>query len=48
MIGKRLEKKIVESTAGPGAYDIEKADSLTRTKTTNVTMGTSVSRAQVY
>ena len=39
-IGERRETR-VSTTAGPGAYSPERADSLTRTKTTNINMGTS-------
>ena len=40
---KRAER--IEYTQGPGAYDHEKADAVTKTKMANVTMGTSPSRA---
>ena len=46
-IGERLEEKIVETTMGPGAYDIEKGDAITRVKTTNINMGTAKSRADL-
>ena len=44
-IGEKREMKKVETTAGPGAYSPERADGVTRVKTTNITMGTSPSRA---
>ena len=34
-------------TMGPGNYDIERGDAMTRVRTTNITMGTSPSRAQM-
>ena len=36
--------KFVEATAGPGAYDIEKGDTITRVRATNINMGSSPSR----
>ena len=39
-IGEKRETKVT-TTAGPGAYSPERADSLTRTKTTNINIGTS-------
>ena len=46
-IGQRLDDKIVETTAGPGDYDADRADAVTKTKNANVTMGTSPSRAPI-
>ena len=46
-IGERREVH-VESTVGPGAYDATRGDSLTRTRSPNVNMGTSSSRAQGF
>ena len=43
-IGEKRETKTVK-TLGPGAYSPERADGVTRVKTTNITMGTSPSRA---
>ena len=40
-IGEKRIEKVRETTAGPGAYSPERADSLTRTKTANINMGTS-------
>ena len=45
-IGEKRETKIVK-TLGPGAYSPERADGVTRVKTTNITMGTSPSRAEL-
>ena len=42
-IGEKREEKIV-STMGPGAYDFEKADTVTKTKIVNINMGSSPSR----
>ena len=39
-IGERRETR-VSRTLGPGAYSPERADSITRTKVTNINMGTS-------
>ena len=39
--------KKLETTAGPGAYSPERADGITRVKTTNITMGTSPGRAEL-
>ena len=35
-------------TSGPGAHSPDKADEITKVKTTNITMGTSPSRAEIY
>ena len=43
-IGERHEEKSVE-TPGPGTHSPDKADEITRVKTTNITMGSSPSRA---
>ena len=40
-IGEKRNEKVRDTTAGPGAYSPERADSLTRTKTTNINIGTS-------
>ena len=42
-IGERREEKVVE-TVGPGLYDIERGDAITRVKAANITMGASPSR----
>ena len=39
-IGEKRETRVT-TTAGPGAYSPERADSITRTKTANINMGTS-------
>ena len=39
-IGEKRETR-VSRTLGPGAYSPERADSITRTKVTNINMGTS-------
>ena len=39
-IGEKHEKRTVE-TVGPGAYSPERADSITRVQTENITMGKS-------
>ena len=46
-IGEKRIEKVRETTAGPGAYSPERADGITRVKTTNITMGTSPSRAEL-
>ena len=45
-IGERREEKSVE-TPGPGAHSPDKADEITRVKTTNITMGTSPARVDL-
>ena len=42
-IGEKREERI-EMTAGPGQYDAERADAITKTKMANINMGTSPSR----
>ena len=42
-IGTKSEKKI-EITAGPGQYDADRADTITKTKIVNINMGSSPSR----
>ena len=42
-IGERREERIVE-TMGPGLYDIEKGEAITRVRSTNINMGTSPTR----
>jgi len=42
-IGEKREERITK-TIGPGAYDYEKADAVTKCKLVNVTMGGSPSR----
>ena len=44
IIGEKRTEKI-EYSQGPGAYDHEKADAVTKTKMATVTMGSSPSRA---
>ena len=43
-IGERREERVVEETAGPGQYDIERGDVITRVRTTNINMGSSPAR----
>ena len=43
-IGEKREEKIV-SSMGPGAYDHERADAVTKTKMANINMGSSPARA---
>ena len=38
-IGERHKEKRVESTAGPGDYDADQADAVTKTKMVNIHMG---------
>jgi len=46
-IGERREQR-TETTLGPGAYDVDKADAVTKTKTmTTVRMGASSSPGQI-
>ena len=42
-IGERREEKIVE-TMGPGLYDIDAGDAMTRVRTKNINMGSSPAR----
>ena len=42
-IGERREEKVVE-TMGPGLYDVERGDAITRVRSTNINMGTSPTR----
>ena len=46
-IGEKRIEKVRETTMGPGAYSPERADGVTRIKTTNITMGTSPGRAEL-
>ena len=46
-IGERQKEKIVESTAGPGDYDADRVDAVTKTKMVNIHMGSSPSRAEI-
>ena len=43
-IGERRTEKAVETTAGPGDYDLERGDAITRVRTTNINMGSSPAR----
>ena len=45
-IGEKRETKTVE-TIGPGNYSPDRADGITRVRTTNITMGTSPGRAEL-
>ena len=38
----------VETTAGPGTYDVERADAQTKTKMVNINMGSSPARPQSF
>ena len=42
-IGEKRETRI-ETTAGPGTYDVERAETQTKTKTANINMGSSPAR----
>ena len=42
-IGEKRETRI-EQTAGPGTYEATRAESLTKTKSANINMGSSPSR----
>ena len=42
-IGEKREVRI-ESTAGPGTYDVERAERQTKTKMVNINMGSSPAR----
>jgi hypothetical protein len=46
-IGEKRET-IITRTAGPGEYDHERSDSLTKTKTVNIDMGRSPSRPSTF
>lgn len=42
-IGEKREQRL-EQTAGPGEYNMEQADKLTKTRSPNISLGTSSSR----
>ena len=46
-IGERREEK-VKITAGPGTYSPERSETLTKTKSANINMGTSPSRPGTF
>ena len=43
-IGEKRVERIIETTAGPGAYDVDRADNITRVRATNINMSASPSR----
>ena len=46
-IGEKRETKVIE-TMGPGAYDVEKTDVITKTRIVNINMGSSPSRPRSF
>ena len=46
-IGEKREVRI-EQTAGPGTYEADRADAITKQKTPNINMGSSPARPQSF
>ena len=47
-IGSRIEKKVEETTAGPGEYDLDRANSATRIRTTTYQFSSSQARPATF